>query len=61
MFEFSVSKDMKKYNNKDKTRIPANLLAYLLTLIVKELKIDIEQDRVVTTLNIIKHSISYLV
>jgi hypothetical protein len=26
-----------------------------LTLIVKELRISIEQDRVVTTLNIIKH------
>jgi hypothetical protein len=26
-----------------------------LTLIIKELRISIEQDRVVTTLNIIKH------
>ena len=26
-----------------------------LTLIIKELKISVEQDRVVTTLNIIKH------
>ena len=26
-----------------------------LTLIIKELKINVEQDRVVTTLNIIKH------
>ena len=32
-----------------------------LTLIVKELKISVEQGRVVTTLNIIKHEISYLV
>ena len=32
-----------------------------LTLIIKELKISVEQDRVVTTLNIIKHLISYLV
>ena len=26
-----------------------------LTLIIKELKISVEQDRVITTLNIIKH------
>ena len=26
-----------------------------LTLIIKELKISVEQDRVVTTLNIMKH------
>jgi hypothetical protein len=26
-----------------------------LTLIIKELKISVEQDRVVTTLNIIRH------
>jgi hypothetical protein len=32
-----------------------------LTLIIKELKISVEQDRVVTTLNLIKHYISYLV
>ena len=32
-----------------------------LTLIVKELKIGLEQGGVVTTLNIIKHYISYLV
>ena len=32
-----------------------------LTLIIKELRISVEQDRVVTTLNIIKHQISYLV
>ena len=55
MFEFSVSKDMKNKNNNDKRRIPTHLLAYLLTLIVKELKISVEQGRVVTTLNIIKH------
>ena len=30
-----------------------------VTLIIKKLKIDVEQDRVVTTLNIIKHYISY--
>ena len=47
MFEFSVSKD----DNSDKRRI----LAYLLALIIKELKFSVEQGRVVTTLNIIKH------
>ena len=54
MFEFSVSKEMKKKINNDKKRIPSYLLAYLLTLIVKK-KISAEQGRVVTTLNIIKH------
>jgi hypothetical protein len=49
MFEFTVSKDI-KINNNDKKRIPT----YLLTLITKELKIVVEQGRVVTTLNIIK-------
>ena len=54
MFEFSVSKDM-KLNKNDKRRIPTYLLANLLTLIIKELKISVEQGRMVTTLNIIKH------
>jgi hypothetical protein len=54
MFEFSVSKDMKRKNN-DKRIISAYLLAYLLTLIIKKLKIIVEQGRVVTTLHIIKH------
>ena len=58
MFEFSDSKDIKK---NDKRRIPTSFLAYLLTLIVKELKIIVEQGRVVTTSNTIKHYISYLV
>ena len=48
MFEFSVSKDMKK---NDKRRIPA----YLSTLIIKKLKISVEQSKMITTLNIIKH------
>ena len=55
MFDYSVSKDMKRKINDDKRRIPTYLLAYLLTLFVKELKIIVEQGRVVTTLNIIKH------
>ena len=50
-FELSVSKDMKKKKSNDKRKIPA----YLLTLIVKESRISVEQGRVVTTLNIIKH------
>ena len=50
MFESSVSKDMENQNNNDKRRIPA----YLLTLIVKESGVSVEQGRVVTTLNIIK-------
>ena len=56
MFEFSVSNDTRrKQNNNDKRRIVAHLLTYLLTLLVKELKIIVEKGRVVTTLNIIKH------
>ena len=55
MFEFSVSKDMKNKSNDDQKRILAHLLAYLLTPIVKKLKISVKQGRVVTTLNIIKH------
>ena len=41
---------MKKKINNDKRRI----LAYLLTLMIKELRISVEQGRVVTTSNIIK-------
>ena len=59
MFQFSVSKDMKK--NNDKRRFPPYLLANLLTLIIKELKISVEQCIVVTTLNLNKHQIFYLV
>jgi hypothetical protein len=48
----------KKINN-DKRRkevIVGKVAAHLcLTLIIKELKISVWQDRVVTTLNIIKH------
>jgi hypothetical protein len=56
MFEFSVNKDMGKNKNKNrKRRILTYLLAYLLTLIVKELKISVKQGRVVTRLNITKH------
>jgi hypothetical protein len=53
MHEFSVSKDMKKINN-DKRR--KELAAHLcLRIIIKELNITVEQDRVVKPLDIIKH------
>jgi hypothetical protein len=58
MHEFSVSKDMKIFNNDKKRKEVATgkVDAHLcLTLIIKDLKIGVEQDRVVTTLNIIKH------
>jgi hypothetical protein len=46
-------------NNNDKRRKElaiGKVVAHLcLTLIIKELKISVEQDKVVTTLNIIKH------
>jgi hypothetical protein len=42
----------KNKKNKDKRRIPTYLLANLLTLIIKELKISIEQGMVVTTLSL---------
>jgi hypothetical protein len=58
MHEFSISKDMKNTNN-DKRRkevVVGKVVAHLcLPLIIKEMKINVEQDRVVTTLNIIKH------
>ena len=51
MFEFGVDKAMKKRINNDERRN----LAHLLALLVKVLKISLEQGRVVTTLNVIKH------
>jgi hypothetical protein len=42
-------------NKIDKKRISTYLLANLLTLIIKELKISVQQGTMVTTLNIIKH------
>ena len=63
MHEFSVNKDIKKINN-DKRRKGVALgkvAAHLcLTLIIKELKISVEQDRAVTTLNIIFSVLRYL-
>ena len=46
---------MENQKNNDKWRIPAHLLAYLPTLIVKEFKICVEQGSVLTTLYIIIH------
>ena len=58
MHEFSVSKDMEKRVNNDKRRkevaIGKVTTHLCLTLIIKELIISVEHDRVVTTLNIIK-------
>ena len=56
MHEFSVSKDMKKeYNDKRRKEVAVGKVAkhLCLTLIIKELKISVEQDRVVKSLNII--------
>ena len=53
--EFSVSKDVKKKNIIREVAIGKVATHLCLTLIVKELKISVEHDRVVTTLNIIKH------
>jgi hypothetical protein len=59
MHKFSVSKDMKRKINNDKRRrdmVVAKVVAHLcLTLITKDLKFSAEHDRVVTTLNAIKH------
>jgi hypothetical protein len=58
MHKFSVSKDMKKINNDKRRKEVAvrKVAAHLRqTLFIKELKISVEQDRVVITLNIIKH------
>ena len=51
MFWLSASKDMRKIikNNNDKRRIPTYPLVNLLTLIIKELKIIVEQGTVATT------------
>jgi hypothetical protein len=55
MFEFSVSKDMRKNDIVKKLAVRNVASHSCLMLIVKELKISVEQGRVVTTLNIIKY------
>ena len=56
---FSVSKNMKKKLTKDKRRkemaVGKVAVHLCLTLVIKELKISVEHDRVVTTINIMKH------
>ena len=57
MHELVLVRIWKKINNDIRRREVAarKVMAHLcLTLIIKELKISVEQDRVVTTLNIIK-------
>jgi hypothetical protein len=59
MHKYSVSKDMQQKFNNDKRRrevIVGEVAMHLcLKLTIKELRISVEQDRVITTLNIIKH------
>ena len=57
MFEFSVSIPVKFMLHKKGggNRLGKVAAQLRLTLIVKELKINVEEGRVVTTLNIIKH------
>jgi hypothetical protein len=59
MHKFGVSKDMTKKINNDKRRrdiVVGKVVTHLcLTLLIKELKFSVEHDRVITTLNIIKH------
>ena len=55
MFEFTVSKDMKLNDIIREVAVGKVAAHSSLTLYVKELKIRVEQGRVVTTLNIIKH------
>ena len=55
MFEFSVSKDMKKHDVIRAVVVGKVADHLCLTLIIKELKIRFEQGRVVSTLYIFKH------
>jgi len=55
LFEFNVIKDMKKCFT-EREVVVGKVAAHLcLTLIVKELKISVEQGKVGATLNIIKY------
>ena len=51
MHEFSGSKDMKKKNDRRRKEVAVGKVAACLCLAL----ISVEQDRVVSTLNIIKH------
>ena len=61
VFEFSVSKDMKSMFHKKKGGNREGSGTLCLALIVEDLKICFEHGRVITTLNTIKHYISFLV
>ena len=50
-----IWKKEKKKKSNDKRRMPTFLLAYLSALIVKKLKINTKQGRMVTILTITKH------
>ena len=55
MFEFSVSKDMKKKDIIREVTVGKVAAHLCLTLIVKELKISVKHDKMITTSNVIKH------
>jgi hypothetical protein len=58
MHKFSVNKNNhnKTNNHKRRDMVVGKVVTHLcLTLIIKELKFSVEHDRVVTTLNTIKH------
>ena len=58
MHAFSVGKDIIFFNNDGRRKevVIGKVAVHLcLTLSIKELKIIVEHDRVVTTINIIKH------
>ena len=61
MHKLNVRKDTKKNNDKRRKKVVVGKVgAHLcLTLIIKELKISVEHDRVVTTLIIIKINTKY--
>jgi hypothetical protein len=55
IFEFSGRKDMKKEDIIREVAVGKVAAHLCLILIFKELKISVEQGRVITTLDIIKH------
>ena len=54
MFKISVSKNMEKNEIMREVAVGKVAAHLCLTLILKELRISVEQGKVVTTLNIIK-------
>jgi hypothetical protein len=55
VFEFSVSEDMEKNNNNDKRRIIIKCSSISSNANFKKMKINVEQGRAVTKLNIKQH------